>query len=63
MRIDRHELGRRAGPAFLAFVVLSWAWAWRKGADRPAPDLDPFLKRAWPGATRGRTLVSTGANR
>ncbi|HYN05014.1 MAG TPA: 4Fe-4S binding protein [Vicinamibacteria bacterium] len=49
-RIDWHELSRRAGPAFLAFVVLTWAWAWREGADRPAPDLDPFLKRAWPGA-------------
>jgi NosR/NirI family transcriptional regulator, nitrous oxide reductase regulator len=48
--IDWRELGRRAGPPFLAFVVMSWAWAWRVGAARPAPDLDPFLKRAWPGA-------------
>jgi hypothetical protein len=31
--------------------VLSWAWAWKAGAERPAPDLYPFLKRAWPGAT------------
>ena len=49
-RIDWHELSRRAGPPFLAFVVLTWAWAWKSGATRPAPDLDPFLKRAWPGA-------------
>ena len=49
-KIDWHELSRRAGPPFLAFVVLTWAWAWKTGADRPAPDLDPFLKRAWPGA-------------
>jgi len=49
-RTDWHELSRRAGPAFLAFVVLTWAWAWRESANRPAPDLDPFLKRAWPGA-------------
>lgn len=49
-KIDWHELSRRAGPAFLAFVLLTWAWASTKGRDRPAPDLDPFLKRAWPGA-------------
>ena len=49
-RIDWHELSRRAGPAFLAFVLLTWAWAWKAGAGRPAPDLVPFLKRAWPGA-------------
>jgi NosR/NirI family nitrous oxide reductase transcriptional regulator len=49
-RIDWHELSRRAGPPFLAFLVLTWAWAWRAGATRPEPDLDPFLKRAWPGA-------------
>jgi NosR/NirI family nitrous oxide reductase transcriptional regulator len=49
-RIDWHELSRRAGLPFLAFVLLTWAWAWKKGAERPAPDLYPFLKRAWPGA-------------
>ena len=49
-KIDWHELSRRAGPAFLAFVLLTWAWASTKGRDRPAPDLDPFLRRAWPGA-------------
>jgi len=49
-KVDWHELSRRAGPLFLAFVLLTWAWAWTKGRDRPAPDLDPFLKRAWPGA-------------
>ncbi len=58
-RIDWHELSRRAGPPFLAFVVLTWAWAWRSGAFRPAPDLDPFLKRAWPGAQY--TSLSGGA--
>ena len=72
-RIDWHELSRRAGPPFLAFVVLTWAWAWRAGANRPEPDLDPFLKRAWPGAqytslpegafevTRGGQLVGYAA--
>jgi uncharacterized protein with FMN-binding domain len=50
-RVDWPELGRRAGPAFLVFVLLTWAFAWKKGADRPAPDLYPFLKRAWPGAS------------
>jgi uncharacterized protein with FMN-binding domain len=50
-RVDWHEFGRRAGPVFLAFVVLTWALAWKKGAERPAPDLYPFLKRAWPGAS------------
>jgi len=49
-RIDWRELSRRAGPPFLVFVLLTWAWAWKKGADRPEPDLYPFLKRAWPGA-------------
>jgi hypothetical protein len=49
-RIDWRELSRRATPLFLAFVLLTWAWAWRAGALRPAPDLYPFLKRAWPGA-------------
>jgi len=52
-RIDWHELSRRAGPPFLAFVLLTGAWAWKAGADRPAPDLYPFLKRAWPGAQYG----------
>jgi NosR/NirI family nitrous oxide reductase transcriptional regulator len=52
-RIDWRELGRRAGPPFLAFVLLTWAWAWKAGAERPAPDLYPFLKRAWPGAQYG----------
>jgi len=52
-RIDWHELGRRAGPPFLAFALLTWAWAWKAGAARPAPDLYPFLKRAWPGAQYG----------
>jgi uncharacterized protein with FMN-binding domain len=50
-RVDWHEVSRRAGPPFLAVALLSWAWAWKTGADRPAPDLYPFLKRAWPGAT------------
>jgi len=50
-RIDWHELSRRAGPPFLAFALLTWALAWKKGAERPAPDLFPFLKRAWPGAS------------
>jgi len=50
-RIDWHELSRRAGPAFLAFALLTWAWAWKRGADREPPDLYPFLKRAWPGAS------------
>ena len=49
-RIDWHELSRRAGPPFLALVLLTWAWAWKKGAERPEPDLYTFLKRAWPGA-------------
>lgn len=49
-RVDWRELSRRAGLPFLAFVLLTWAWAWRKGAERPEPDLYPFLKRAWPGA-------------
>ncbi len=49
--VDWHELGRRAGPLFLAFALVTWAIAWRRGADRPAPDLYPFLKRAWPGAS------------
>jgi NosR/NirI family nitrous oxide reductase transcriptional regulator len=49
-RIDWHELGRRAGRPFLAFILLTWAWAWKAGLDRPAPDLHPFLKRTWPGA-------------
>ena len=49
-KVDWHELSRRAGPLFLALVLLTWAWAWTKGRDRPAPDLDPFLRRAWPGA-------------
>jgi uncharacterized protein with FMN-binding domain len=50
-RIDWSELSRRAGPVLLALVVASWAWAFRRGADRPQPDLYPFLKRAWPGAS------------
>jgi len=49
-RIDWHELSRRAGPLFLAFVLLTWVWAWKKGAERPELDLYPFLKHAWPGA-------------
>jgi uncharacterized protein with FMN-binding domain len=52
-RIDWHELGHRAGPPFLAFALVTWAWAWRVGALRPAPDLYPFLKRAWPRAQYG----------
>jgi uncharacterized protein with FMN-binding domain len=48
--VDWHELSRRAGPVFLAFALATWALAWRKGAERPAPDLYPFLKKAWPGA-------------
>lgn len=50
-RLDGHELGRRAGPLVLVLVLASWAWAWHRGAQRPDPDLFPFLKRAWPGAT------------
>jgi NosR/NirI family nitrous oxide reductase transcriptional regulator len=49
-RIDWRELSRRAGPPFLAFVVLTWAAAWQLGSRRPEPDLYPFLKRSWPGA-------------
>ena len=48
--IDWREVSRRAGPWFLALVVASWAWAAHRGAERPQPDLYPFLKRAWPGA-------------
>jgi uncharacterized protein with FMN-binding domain len=48
--IDWREVSRRAGPGFLALVVASWAWAAHRGAERPQPDLYPFLKRAWPGA-------------
>jgi uncharacterized protein with FMN-binding domain len=33
------------------FVLATWAWAGYRGAQRPAPDLYPFLKRAWPGAS------------
>ncbi len=47
-RVDWHELGRRAGKPFLAFVLVTWAVAWWVGAQRPEPDLLPFLKRAWP---------------
>jgi NosR/NirI family nitrous oxide reductase transcriptional regulator len=50
-RIDWHEVSRRAGPAFLAVALLTGAWAWKRGADREPPDLYPFLKRAWPGAS------------
>jgi uncharacterized protein with FMN-binding domain len=50
-RIDWHELTRRAGPLLLVVALATWAWAWRRGAERPAPDLYPFLKRAWPGAS------------
>lgn len=50
-RVDWNEAGRRAGAPFLALALLTWAWAWKTGADRPVPDLHPFLKRAWPGAT------------
>lgn len=49
-RINWRELSRRAGPPFLAFAVVTWAVAWQVGSERPAPDLYPFLKRAWPGA-------------
>ena len=48
--IDWHELSRRAGPWFLALAVASWGLAAHRGAQRPQPDLYPFLKRAWPGA-------------
>jgi uncharacterized protein with FMN-binding domain len=48
--IDWREVSRRAGPGFLALAVASWAWAAHFGAERPQPDLYPFLKRAWPGA-------------
>lgn len=50
-RIDGHELSRRAGPPFLALALLTWGWAFRTGAATEPPDLYPFLKRAWPGAT------------
>ncbi len=49
-RVDWRGASRRAGLPFLALVLLTWAWAWKKGAERPEPDLYPFLKRAWPGA-------------
>ena len=47
-RLDWREVSRRAGPPFLVFVLLTWAAAWWYGAQRPEPDLLPFLKRAWP---------------
>ena len=50
-RIDRHELSRRVAPLLLVAALASAAWAWRRGAERPQPDLYPFMKRAWPGAT------------
>jgi uncharacterized protein with FMN-binding domain len=50
-RIDWHELSRRAGPIVLVAVLASWAWAFRRGAERPEPDLYPFLARAGPGAS------------
>jgi NosR/NirI family nitrous oxide reductase transcriptional regulator len=49
-RIDWHEVSRRAGLPFLAFVVVTWAGAWHRGAQRPEPDLYPFMKKAWPRA-------------
>ena len=50
-KIDWHEVSRRAGPPFLAFAVLTWSWGWKEGTEREPPDLYPFLKRAWPGAS------------
>ncbi|MFN8093402.1 MAG: FMN-binding protein [Vicinamibacteria bacterium] len=50
-RIDWHELSRRVAPLLLVAALASAAWAWRRGAERPQPDLYPFMKRAWPGAT------------
>jgi hypothetical protein len=49
-RSDWRTLSRRAGPPFLAFVLVSWAAAFWLGAWRPEPDLWPFLKKAYPGA-------------
>lgn len=43
-------LKRCAVPAFWAFVLVTWGAAAWLGAQRPEPDLHPFLKRAWPGA-------------
>jgi hypothetical protein len=49
-RLDWHELSRRAGAPFLVFALVTWAAAWHLGAQRPEPDLYPFLKKSWPGA-------------
>ena len=49
-RIDWHELSRRAGVPFLVFALATWGLAWHLGAQRPEPDLYPFLKKSWPGA-------------
>jgi NosR/NirI family nitrous oxide reductase transcriptional regulator len=66
-RIDWRELSRRAGLPFLAFTLVTWVWAWKTGAERPEPDLYPFLKRAWPGAdyvplSRGLFEVKQGGH-
>ena len=42
---------KRAVPAFWAFVLVTWGAAAWLGARRPEPDVYPFLKRAWPGAS------------
>ncbi len=44
-------LKRHAVPAFWALVLVTWGAAAWLGARRPEPDLYPFLKRAWPGAS------------
>jgi hypothetical protein len=49
-RLDWHEVSRRAAIPFLVFALLTWAGAWYLGAQKPEPDLYPFLKRSWPGA-------------
>lgn len=37
--------------AFWAFVLVTWGAAAWLGGRQPEPDLYPFLKRAWPGAS------------
>ncbi len=56
---------KRAVPAFWAFVLVTWGTAAWLGARRPEPDVYPFLKKAWPGASYaalgdGRFRVTRG---